>query len=326
MNNGILYSYIKAAIFDNSEYEMDVVDNLRYNTTDFLKNIKANLSLENNSDEHIDIINLFCICATKEEIKKIQGNIIQEIIDRISFGDNFELKYNSSDIYNKFINTFVCYLLDNNLSPLIFSFDIDNLSILYFFGSSRHYKQPPPKIKEVFYIWLNREKPILLGKQVITQSFYYKNLVGRKTLDIISNYNTDDFYLLLEGNIKIKLDYNIISSLNYLDTNNFNVNDLQRILYEPIYCFGYTFESSILFFDWFDVYLYLIALLNIDLENTEKLKQSYMAFLAFIEQNICEKIYANSAVFDEIFFYDILKIHIQNIIEFLKRYRRIKYF
>lgn len=131
------------------------------------------------------------------------------------------------------------------------------------FGSKKFYEQPPEEIRKVLNIWYQKERPALFGKQVLTQPFYYKSLIGRKVLDIIPSYNDDNLYLLLEGNIKIELNYSTVSSLDYNDTSFFKATDIQSILYDPIYCFGYSFEPKIVFFDWFDIYLYVMALLDI---------------------------------------------------------------
>lgn len=311
MDYGILYAYLKVAIFENNEYAMDIVDTLRYNTHDFFQNIERNLKLENESSEEIKITNLFCICSNKQKINQIQGKIVKQIINQISNGNEFK---DNKDIYSNYINIFVNYIIENQISPLIFKLDIDEeLSVLYFFGSNQYYEQPPQEIKDIVSIWISREQPYLLGKQIITQPFFYKNLVNRKSLDIVSNYNSDDLYLLLEGNIKIKLDYHVISSLSYTDTHTFHETDIQKILYDPIYCFGYTFEYSILFMEWMDIYLYVLAILDVDIKDEIKLKKSYQIFLKFIEDNICTKIYADKPILNEDCFYPLLKLQIEEI-------------
>lgn len=319
MNHEILYTYIKSVIFNKEDITMEVVDTLKYNTSDFFEQINKTLLLKNTSNDNISIINLFCITSTKDKIKKIKKTLSTEIINRIDLGKNFENTYNSPDMFNQYLNVFINYLFDNNLAPLIYSFELDNISVLYMFGGTSYYKQASQEVKSVLNMWYETEQPILLGKQIITQTFFYKNLIGRKIIDIVSSYQNNNLYLLLEGNIKIKLDYDSVSSYNYLDTNHFTINDLQRILYDPIYCFGYSFNPYILFLDWFEIYLYSIALLNIDLQNFKNLKLSYNTFLDFIDKNICEKIYTDKPYLNENLFYDILKINIENINKYLKR-------
>ena len=74
---------------------------------------------------------------------------------------------------------------------------------------------------EILDTWCELEKPVLFGKQILTQPFFYQNLTNRKTLDIVSSHNDNNLYLLLEGNIKVKLDYSSVSTLDYHDTSIF---------------------------------------------------------------------------------------------------------
>ena len=109
----------------------------------------------------------------------------------------------------------------------------------------------------------------------------------------------------------------MISTVSRFDTGIFSVNDIQEILYNPIYSYGCSFEPYLLFLDWFDIYLYVMALLNINLEDTKALKKSYEDFLAYIDNNICNKIEAET-ILDKDGFYESLKIHINSIKNFLK--------
>lgn len=326
MNYEILYTYIKAVILEQEEYYMDVVDTLRYNTSDFFSQIKTNLALKNDSEEDLSITNLFCIVSQKEKIQEIEKTIAQEIIHRITLGETFENTYQSKDLLTQYLNTFTHYLFKESLAPLIFKLELEDISILYLFGSPEFYEQPPAEILGILYAWCEKEKPILFGKQIMTAPFYYKSLIGRKSIDIIPSRTDDNLYLLLEGNIKIKLDYDAISTFNYLDTTHFNVNDVKDILYNPIYCFGYTFEPFILFLEWFDIYLYTMALLDVNLKDLALLKLSYTTFLDFIEKHVCEKVYADKSILEEDCFYSCLQLHIKNISNFLKRNRRMEYF
>lgn len=316
MNYEILYVYIKAGIFSKTEYAMDVVDSLKYNFDDFFSEIQNNLLLENNSSDDLSIINLFCICTSKDKALKIKNSLLDNILNKLSTSTS-----PTNDIYDKYISTYANYLLDNNLAPLIFSFDIDNLTVLYLFGSKEFYEEPPEEVREIVNIWYQKEKPAVFGKQILTQPFYYKTLIGRKVLDIISSKKDYNLYLNLEGNVKIKLDYSTITPLDFYDTVYFSAMDIQNILYNPVYCFGYYFEPIINLYDWFDVYLYILAMLDPDINNIEKLKKSYFDFLNFISEHICDKIYCKNTIIDEDTFFAALKNHIQNSSNFIKRKR-----
>lgn len=207
MNYDILYTYINAIILEQGKWYMDVIDTLKYNTTDFFSHLKDNLSFQHKGkDNTLYRANLFCLTGQTNKIKKIKKTITKEILERIKLGENFESSYPNKDLLTQYLNTFTHYLLQKSLSPLIFSFEIDGISVLYLFGSTEFYEEPPKEISELLHIWYEREKPILMGKQIMTQSFYFKSLVGRKSIDIIPSHNDDNLYLLLEGNLKVKLD------------------------------------------------------------------------------------------------------------------------
>ncbi len=46
MNYDILYTYINAIILEQGKWYMDVIDTLKYNTTDFFSHLKDNLSFQ----------------------------------------------------------------------------------------------------------------------------------------------------------------------------------------------------------------------------------------------------------------------------------------
>ena len=319
MNFEILYTYIKAIIYDNQKYAMNFVDSLTYSQNDFFSAIQNNLLLEDELAENTETINLFCLCVSKEKSNYLKSSLLKDILENLSYSNpNNKTCNTSSNLYNQYIAICANYLSHTGLNPLVFSFETNDLVIFYILGSTNYSPKPPENVKEILNIWYEKDMPSLFGKQILTQPFFYKTLLNRKTLDIIPSHTDNDLYLLLEGNLKIRLDYSSISILDYNDTSCFNSTDIQRIVYNPIYCFGYTFEPDVIFLDWFDVYLYAMALLDIDLDNSEKLKDSYFAFLDFIDNHICEKVYADKSFFEPDFFFSILKINIQHIKQFIR--------
>lgn len=100
MDYSALYVYIKSIRRDDSEYIMDAVDSLKYNSEDFFSNMQTNLNLINYiDDDGTDISNIFCICGTKEKIDSIKEILLTEIISRLTLGSNFEEKY-SDNVYS----------------------------------------------------------------------------------------------------------------------------------------------------------------------------------------------------------------------------------
>lgn len=320
MNYNLLYSYINANIIDNENISFNSIDSISYNTNDFFEKIIDTLNILPQNSKDKKIVNLFCICGSSEDIENIKKSISLDIVNHIE-NNIKKAKYvnDNSTFYNKFLDIFTTYLINSSLSPLAFSLNIDDISILYLFGCSKFHSEPPLIVKKILDMWYEQESPMLCGKQIITQNFYFQNLVNRKSLKIISSQNDNNLYLLLKGNIKVKLDYSSISTYNYLDTNSFSSTDIISILYNPVYAFGYTFYPDITFLEWFDIYLYAMAILEINLSDIEKLKSSYLSFLIFINNNICKKIYVDKTIISYELFFESLRMHIQSIKEFIKR-------
>ncbi|MGF7144831.1 hypothetical protein HNQ56_003264 [Anaerotaenia torta] len=65
-------------------------------------------------------------------------------------------------------------------------------------------------MKEAVRIWVNREKPQLLGRQVMIYTFLLNGLKGRRIIGIIPNAEDDGFFLLIEGGRKVRLESGVI--------------------------------------------------------------------------------------------------------------------
>lgn len=147
---------------------------------------------------------------------------------------------------------------------------------------------------------------------------YFKQLIGRRILDL---YNSPDniAYLLLEGGFKLELnEFNYVDIIDSSDTNKFVPLEIQRILYNPIYTFGILFEPFSIFEECFDIYLYIMALLPIDLNDIEKLQKSYELFLEYIEKMVCQKVATADAIISKDTYFQALRLHILTAKEILK--------
>lgn len=302
MNYDILYFYIKAAIFNEEHIAIDVVDTLKFNKTDFSSHILDNLLLENQDSEDTKILNLFCIGGKKEKIKEISNtvsNTVKQTFQDVVNSD-FEIKeydqIHEENILDQMVSIYTTYLLNNSLCPNVFSFSINDIDFVCFYGTKDYISKTPEEIINTLHFWSKKEKPIFLGKQMVTHPFFFKNLIGRKSIQLLPSQEDDKLYLVLEGNIKIPLDYDSVGTVNRFDTDTFHSTDIQEILYNSVYSFEYTFEPYLLFLDWFDIYLYTIGLLDVNLNDLDRLQKSYESFLDFIDKNICDKVMENGNI------------------------------
>lgn len=318
MNDGIYYVYIKAIIIhETNEIYFNVIDTLETGKKEFFYEMDQNLKLANEGNEEYKVVNLFCMLGVPSVVQKVKNKMyvdIKKAVDDMIHGKKLNLEKDSKKILEEFSNRFIKYILENNLCPNCYEHDNDAFVCNCFYGTKEYVYKTPHNIIGVLELWLKKFQPLLAGKQMINQPFLFKDFVGRKALKLISSVEDDCYYLIFEGNRKIRLDYDNVGTLNRNDLNQFVVNNIQNSLYNPIYHFAYTFEPYEIFLEWFDVFLYGMSVLNIDLADRKKLKKVYEQFSDFIEKKVCDRIAAVSPIFsDKNQFYDILAIHINTI-------------
>lgn len=319
MNDGIFYFFI-----EKKGGNVKVIDTYQFNKEDFLNNIISTL-VEQGKNKKKNRTNIFCICGEKEKVKRDQDIIANEIgktYKDIANHNIFPESYNhihDNDMLYEFANIFSNYTLENGLFPNVFSIQFNGIYVCCFYGDTSYLKEPPKKITELIETWIIHSDPILLGKQLFTKSFYFETIVGRKTCGLFTHPVTHVSYLLLEGGVKLELgDYDTLSMVDSSDTNSWTVFDIQNIVYNPIYTYGIWLEPFIAFQDWFNIYLYIIALLPTDLEDLKKLEESYELFLNYIQENICEKINDAPTMIPKDVFFETLRVNILNIRKTLK--------
>lgn len=148
---------------------------------------------------------------------------------------------------------------------------------------------------------------------------YFSQLIGRKIINLYSNPSDNKLYLLLEGGYKLELnEFNYISIIDRFDTNKFSALEIQKILYNPIYAFGILLEPFSIFQEYFDIYLYIMSLLPINLNNRDKLQKSYEIFLEYIQEMVCEKVGTASPIISKEMYFDALQLHISNAKKILR--------
>lgn len=141
---------------------------------------------------------------------------------------------------------------------------------------------------------------------------YFSQLIGRKIVNLYRNPNDNKLYLLLEGGYKLELnEFNFISIIDRFDTNKFSTLEIQKILYNPIYAFGIWLEPFSIFQEYFDIYLYIMSLLPIPLNDRTKLQKSYEIFLDYIQEMVCEKVGTASPIIPKEIYFDALQLLVE---------------
>jgi Holliday junction resolvase-like predicted endonuclease len=310
MDDNLFYLYIKAVIGDDGYLAMDTTNTLIDSELMFLDKVNSNLELLNDNTDGFKIVNLFCILGETRDLNYKMTHYKTYLLDLL-FSDN-------NNFFVKFIHPYCEFINSSKLVPNVVRYKIDDdISCHCFYGAKELCDDIPEYIDTVFQFWLDREQPVLAGKQIMTLPFRSQDLIGRKAVSLMSSTKDGDLYLILEGNIKIKLAHGNINYIDMYDTDSFNVNDVQDVLYNPIYSYGFTFEPYVCYREWFDVFLYGIATLDIDLDDLDKLEKLYNSFFEFIEQSVCNRLNVSEAIIEKRVFFEASSNHISTTRQFL---------
>ncbi len=138
-------------------------------------------------------------------------------------------------------------------------------------------------------LWLQREKPMLCGKQLMTRSFFLRDFINRKVVMALPNMEKNSWRLLFEGGHQLLLDNDAPyckETMHPYDLESFCSSNLQTTLLNPIYGYGKWLQPNDICEEWHKVFLYLCAVSDNDW-NLESFSSAYECFLKLLEDNIC---------------------------------------
>ena len=187
------------------------------------------------------------------------------------------------------VQEFYCDKLHYLPEKVVFNFD--DTSFYGIYGSSMNDKQAYDIVNEIVSCWLEHEKPLICGKQLITRSFFLKDFVGRKLITAMPETESNLWRLIFEGGHQLNISEDLLYSKETL-----NPNDICE--------------------EWHKVFLYLCAVSEYEW-NLSNMGNVYRRFLKFLEENICLTMKADPLISKEQY-YKVLLIHIENYRAFLK--------
>ena len=174
-------------------------------------------------------------------------------------------------------------------------------------------------IEEVVSLWLERERPELCGKQLMTRSFFMRDFADRKVVASLPDTETGSWRLIFEGGHQLYLSEDapyIKETLHPNDLGMFCSSNVQSILMNPIYAYGKCFHPNDICEEWHKVFLYLCAVSDVNWDQ-ESIRKTYEKFLILLEQNICLLTEAPSLISTDQYFLALLK-HIADFRRFLQ--------
>ncbi len=164
-------------------------------------------------------------------------------------------------------------------------------------------------IDDVVDTWLEYEKPMLMGKQLLNQPFQLADLTGRKIIGVYPDPETKQWCVLLESGLKLHLEGEIPymrEKAGIRDFGVFTISDLDGILNNPVYAYDKWLAPTELYEEWHKVFLYAMAVQNREWK-VEELRFYFERFLDFMEEHVCEVIPAKAHIGKELFYNALMR-------------------
>jgi len=296
-DTGLLFAVIDAYIdIKTNVFEFKVTDNLRYPFADFSKeafNFKSDLPnikpcpkifIIAGDSRRVRLLNEIF----EEKIKSFFNSICEQNSLKNFINDTQRYQYVNSEV---FLNLFINRLFKNKeiKCPQRLMFEIDDMTILVLYGTDGYHYRKKSLIKSIIYRWIDLEKPYLKGYQCFTRSFILKSFVGRKILSALPDNERGYWTLLLEGGWILPIDNSFERFIKKVDSSHlgqWNIGEVEDIINNPVYSYGYLFEQQELFIEWLYVLLYALATLPITEFEYTTIEKLYVDFLKFIAMYI----------------------------------------
>lgn len=150
-------------------------------------------------------------------------------------------------------------------------------------------------------LWLEREKPMLCGKQLMTRSFFLRDFVERKAIAAIPDSATGEWKMIFEGGHQLPLREDAPytkDTVNSDEINAFCPSNMQSVMLDPSYAYGKIFYPKDICEEWHKVFLYMCAVSDMEWD-ARHVREIYERFLCFLEENICLSVKTSSVISKE---------------------------
>lgn len=271
-----------------------------------------------------DIVHIFLVVGEKEKaaavLKYVEDELrlnFQRMLSEKEVVEQCDMLDYTGNYFFKAVQEFFCEQL-GHLPKRIYR-EYDNFVIGGVYCNHLCDEREDSIVEGMVSFWVERERPMLCGKQIMTKSFFMRDFAGRKVLAVLPENNDGFWRLLFEGGHQLLISDDVTYTKETLHPNDlsyFCASNLQSIFLNPIYAYGKWFQPTYLYEEWNKVFLYLCAASG-HVWNRNNICRIYEKFLSFLEKNICVTIDAEPYISKEEFC-DCLLIQIRNFRKFLK--------
>ncbi|PQP81064.1 hypothetical protein C0Q44_21715 [Paenibacillus sp. PCH8] len=316
------------------EFVVRCIDNYNYPFHDFMLKAQTNEWPPTDAVSHTKNPRLFVISGHRDKVFRVERswkkrikNVFMQLLQRKQMMERIndkELKeterYCLESLYCLYLSELVT---DENIyypEAKIFHNEGDDLVILVFYMSTSPSDHQFEKVKDTVNFWIDRERPFLKGYQCLIRSFILRNMVGRKVLASFPD-SYGNWGLLLEGGMFLPLKEDLELGLSKLKSEHigeWTAGEVEEILLNPIYSFGFYYEHSDLVCEWFYVFLYVLATLEEDKLKRIDFELLYRNFYDYIAENICPYIQIEQRIITISDYVKVLRITLENVRSYLK--------
>lgn len=252
----------------NGTMMVQPVDNYHYPFSDFVQKVQAGDEISVDLADWIKAPRLYLVVGHREKIHhveqawrtKVQQAFAQflqhkRVLEKIKQKVQAIETYCLESLYWLYLSE---GMMDEGIQyPLQWRIEIEECVLLAFYWTRHPDDDPSDRVEKTVSFWLDRERPALKGYQCLIRSFVLRNMVGRKVLATIPD-SEGNWGLILEGGLFLPLsdDFEVgLCKLNSSHINQWTVGEVEEILLNPIYAFGYYYQHIDLIYEWFYVFL-----------------------------------------------------------------------
>lgn len=319
-SSGMLFVYLAGKIVGNAEINVQQVNTYEY-LLDFYEQVRE---LQGKVSEDADV-EFFCVLGISEKVEKVASaieNQIKENFDIFEQENNIEIDNDDLDFLEQSFNRLIqeqIFQTDSVRFPRKYQIDGGAWKMYCFWAGEDYNDEGYLLIDDVAEAWMEYEKPLIFGKQMMIQSYLLKDLNSRKIIGLLPDRNNGEWKLLLEGGLKLCLNTDIPYTrerVGVRDIELFTMSGVDAIINNPVYAYGIYYEPQEVCEEWHKVFLYAAALRYCEWDR-EKLVRVYEKFLDFLEENVCHTIPVQPMI-DKDLYWNVFMKTIMSVRNFLK--------
>ncbi len=318
---GLIYVYIKGIADEDGFLIIQTIDSYQYMEDAFYQKVMESMGSE---EENKDIVYILAVAGIVEKTLDVHQVIEEELKEnfrRLLNGKSVRKFSKKLDGIGNILNRWIQELSYEHpeYSPGHLFEDYEDFIFLGFCYSRLPSEQRDAIVDSSVALWIEHEKPYLYGQQLLIQSFFLRDFVGRKAVACIPQMDTGSWRMVFEGGHQLALGNGFSYMKGTMHPNDlvgFCSSNIQTILTDPVYAYGIALEPNDLFEEWNKVFIYLCACSN-KIWDEDSLTKVYETFLEFIQANICESVEAEPMISKQTY-YRALLIHIERFRDFIK--------